>query len=266
MMPPGMRILPGRQLRRPRRRIVRPEADADRGDRLEQVRAPRALRRARLRVLTQRRHVVEDPEAAAVRAGDEIGAQTRAVVLQLEVAHRDRRHVEPERPPVVAVVERHPHLHVGRRVEQPLLARILTDRVRRRRRGAMPVLISVHVLPPSCVRQKCGLSVVDAQRVRGRVRRHAVEVARLDVEDARPRLDRGRRDVRPLRAAVHRHLNDAVVGAGPDHLDVARRRRERGDAAQRRRRRRRSRTCRRSPARSHVCRVRSPLMRVQLCA
>ena len=23
--------------------------------------------------------------------------------------------------------------------------------------GAMPVLISVHVFPPSCVRQKCGL-------------------------------------------------------------------------------------------------------------
>ena len=73
--------------------------------------------------LPERRDVVEDPEAAAVRAGDQIGAEAGAVVLHLDVAHRDRRHVEPQRLPVVAVVERHPHLRVGRGVEQPLLAR-----------------------------------------------------------------------------------------------------------------------------------------------
>ena len=114
-----------------------------------------SLRRPRLGRLTERRHVVENPEAAAVRAGDEIGAQTGAVVLHLNVAHRNRRHVELERLPVIAVVERHPHLQLGRGVQQTLLARIFANRVRDAP-GAMPVLISVHVLPPSCVRQKCG--------------------------------------------------------------------------------------------------------------
>ena len=158
MMPPGMRILPGGPLRRPRRRVVHPEADADRGDRLEQIRAPRALRRAGFRFLTQRRHVVEDPEAAAVRAGDEVGAQTRAVVLELEIAHRDRRHVEAER--FASGRRRRTTPTPARRSPRTSSPFFLgSSRIEfAAAPPAMPVLISVHVLPPSCVRQKCGLA------------------------------------------------------------------------------------------------------------
>ena len=89
----------------------------------------------------------------------------------------------------------------------------------------MPVLISVHVLPPSCVRQKCGFDVVEAQRVRGGVGGERVEVSRLDVEDARPRLDRGGVTFVHVAPPSRRHLDVAVVGARPEDVDVARRRR-----------------------------------------
>ncbi len=215
MMPPGMRILTGRQLRRPRRRVVRPVANAHRRDRLEQIRAARALRRARLRVLTQRRHVVEDPEAASVRAGDEVGAQTRAVVLDLEsrteiagMLKRSDRQWSPSSNDThtctsVAAYSS-PFFRGSSRIEFAAAP------------AAMPVLISVHVLPPSCVRQKCGFRSSMRSVFAAAYAVVLVEVPGLDVEDARPRLDRRRRDVRPLRAAVHRHLNHAVVGAGPD--------------------------------------------------
>ena len=50
--------------------------------------------------LPQRRDVVEDPEAAAVRADDDV------VVVDHEIADRRGRHVQPQRLPVIAVVER----------------------------------------------------------------------------------------------------------------------------------------------------------------
>jgi hypothetical protein len=55
------------------------------------------------------------------------------------------------------------------------------------------------------------LDLVEAQRVGGGVGDQRIEVSRLDVEDARPRLDRRRRHVGPRRAAVARHLDVAIV-------------------------------------------------------
>ena len=181
----------------------------------------------RLRRLPQRRHVVENPEAAAVRAGDEIRAEARAVVLHLDVAHRDRRHVALAA--TASDRRRRYDTHtcsVGRRVQQPFLARILANRVRDRAgRDAgvdlRPRLAAVVRAP------EVRIHVVEAHRVRRGVRRELVEVAGVDVEDARPRLDRGRRDVRPLRAAVRRHLDDAVVACRPRSRSTSARRRRR---------------------------------------
>ena len=172
--------------------------------------------------------------AAACRSGDtssriqnprpcvpaiEIGAEARRVVLDLQIADRDRRHVEPQRLPRLTLVERHPHLRVGCRVEESLLPRILADRVGRGAGGdaladLFPGLAAI-VRPP-----EVRIGVVNAHGVRGRIRGKRVEVTGLDVEDARPRLDLGRRHVGPLRAAVHRHLDLAVVAPGPEDVDV----------------------------------------------
>ena len=86
------------------------------GRRLEQVRL----------VASRARAFAAAPDAAASRCRESRSrgracrrsrsAQRHvAVVLDLDVAHRDRRHVEPQRLPVIAVVERDPHLRVGRR-------------------------------------------------------------------------------------------------------------------------------------------------------
>ena len=127
MIAPGGGFSSRRDFGRPGRRVVGPESDADRRLRLEEIRSGRGLCSCGL---PQRRHVIEDPEPTTVRAGDEIGAETCAVVLDLQVAHGDRWHIESERLPVIAVVERHPHLRIGRRVEQSSLTRIFADGVR----------------------------------------------------------------------------------------------------------------------------------------
>ena len=72
--------------------------------------APEAVRQLRLEQLgisarglgvelTQRRHVVEDPERSPVRTDHNV------VVVDHQITDRGRRHVEPKRLPVLAVVE-----------------------------------------------------------------------------------------------------------------------------------------------------------------
>ena len=189
--PAGRRILAGGELRRPGRGIVRREPHTDRSVGLEQICRPC---RARLGGLTQWCDVVEDPEAASMSPGDEIGAHTGGVILHLDVSHRDSRHVEAERPPTIPVIERHPDLCVGRRVEEPALARILAYRVGDRTRGD-----AVVDLGPGATAvvgaPEMRIVVVDAERVGGGVGGAIVEVAGFDVEDACPRFDRGRRHV-----------------------------------------------------------------------
>ena len=91
------RILPRRLLGRQRRIRIHVPADAVGGLRPEEMRR----RRDYIRVeLPQRRDVVENPERSAVRAHDDV------VAVDDEVANRCRRHVQPQRLPICAVVER----------------------------------------------------------------------------------------------------------------------------------------------------------------
>ena len=131
---------------------------------------------------------------------------------------------------MIAVVERHPHLHVGARVQQPLLPRIFADRVRDRAGANAGIDVGPGLSAIVCA-PEMRVQVIDPQRVRGRVCGQPVEMPRINVEDAGPRLDRRRRHVRPARAAIHRDLNVAVVGSRPDDIDVARRERQCSDAA-----------------------------------
>src|SRR6185312_14753128 len=175
-----------------------------------------------LRSLTQRFNVVENVEAAPVRTGNEIGAHADAVVLYLYVAHRHSRHIEPERLPVIAVVERYPHLGFRRRIQQSLLVRILANRIRSSaRRDAVvdlgPRLATIMRAPGMRI------EVVDTHSIRRRISGLCIEVPRIDVEDARPWLDLRRRDVGPLRTTVRRNLNVAVVSACPYHVHIPRR-------------------------------------------
>ena len=94
-----------------------------------------------------------------------------------------------QRLPVVAIIERNPDLRICRRVQQSLLARILTNGVCDRAwRDAVvdlsPALAAVVRAP------EVRIEIVEAQRVGRGVRGAIVEVSCIDVENARPRLDR----------------------------------------------------------------------------
>src|SRR3546814_11944258 len=64
--------------------------------------------------LAQRTDVVQHPEGAAMRRDRDVAG------VDGKVMHRHARHVEPERLPVGAVVERHVDAELGARLEQPL--------------------------------------------------------------------------------------------------------------------------------------------------
>ena len=124
-----------------------------------------------------------------MRAGNQIGAATLRVVLDLQIANRDRRHVVPERLPVIAIVERDPHLRIGPGKQQPRLPRVFTNRVRNGV-GGDPRIDFRPRLAAIARAIEVRLDLVEAQRVGGGVGDERVEVPRLDIEDARPGLDR----------------------------------------------------------------------------
>ena len=172
--------------------------------------------------LAQRLDVIEDPETAAVRAGDQI------VVVDRQIADGAGRHVEPQRLPRVAVVERNVDLRLAAGEEESAALRILSNHVDDRAVGnavgdVRPALAAIaraiDVRP----------EIVEAEGVDRGVRLAAIEVRRLEDRDLRPRHQRGRRHVLPLFAAVGGYVNQSVVGARPDQIDVERGRRERVD-------------------------------------
>src|SRR5581483_1876085 len=83
--------------------------------------------------------------------------------------------------------------------------------------------------------------LVETEAVHRDVRAARVEGRGVDDADLRPRIEPGRRDVAPMRAAVRGTPHEAVVGARPDRLRVARREAERVDHAAMRALRRRGR-------------------------
>ena len=110
------------------RRLLQPVGDlrrvrrARRVGRLEQIRVRR--RRHRRAVLPQRRDVVEDVEAAAVRRDRDVAR------LDPDVVHRRVRQPVLQRLPVIAVVERDVEAVLRAGVEQAAPRRILADDVR----------------------------------------------------------------------------------------------------------------------------------------
>jgi hypothetical protein len=150
-----------------------------------------------------------------VRAGDQI------VALHDHVADRGRRHVQPQRLPVLPIVERDEDFALGAGEEQSLALRILTHGVDRRAGGdavgdRRPGLAAV--MRAEDVRAH----VVEPQRVDRGVRGLRVEVSRVDDRHLHERLQLRWSDVVPRRTAVGRCLHETVIGPHPDAVDVER--------------------------------------------
>ena len=118
-----IRRIPGRRkIRRPRRRRIHAIPNPSRRLRSIQV---RVFFSCGCRNLSQRRHVIQNQIPATMRRRNQV------VALHLEIANRTRRHIQPQRLPVIAVVERDIHLRLRSRIQQPLAFRIFANRAGR---------------------------------------------------------------------------------------------------------------------------------------
>ena len=159
----------------------------------------------RRRHLAQRCDVVEDPDAAAVRADHQI------VVLHHEIAHRRDREVEAQRLPVVPVVERELDPLFRRGVEHALAHRVLAHGVDEMAVGdavddELPALAAVMRAV------NVGLAVVEAVPINRDVSGFGIEVRGLDDADLGPRRERFRGDILPTTAVIA-GARDTVIPA-----------------------------------------------------
>ncbi len=154
-------------------------------------------RRLRARPLLQRGQVVEDPDAASVRADHQV-VRSR---LDRQIVDCRRRHVQPQRLPVRAAVERDPYAAVRSSVEDVAVARILTDRpdeLIRRQIAGDGVPGRAVVVGSQHVRMFVAEQVALDRNESGTRR----EAARIDPHDSSPRRHDalGRRYVLPVRS------------------------------------------------------------------
>ena len=168
--------------------------------------------------IPDRRQVVEDPERSAV------GAQHQVVVLDDQVVHGDRRQVELERLPGLALVGREDDAALGSGVEHPLLLRIFPDDVERdvlgKRAGEERERLSVVPRPV-----QVGVHVVEHMGVGDHEGHRGVERRGLDHLDRGPLGKAGQvvGDVGPGLARVASQVHPSVVGADPDQPLLLRR-------------------------------------------
>ena len=175
-------------------------------------------RRGRRSPLAQRRHAIEDPESASMRGDRDI------VVLHDQIADRNRRHVHSQRVPVIAVIEREPHLVFRSGIEQSATLRVLTHHVDGRvgrnaiddfRPGLPAVARAVDVWP----------QIVEPEGVDGSIGRARIRVRCIHQRHLPPRPDLRRCHIRPRLAAIPRDVDQSIVRPRPDsvRIHVARR-------------------------------------------
>ncbi len=181
--------------------------------RLEQVRGSTSDLRTHL---TKRGEVIENPERASVRRGDQVA------FLDGEIVNWNDRQVATQRLPVGAVVERYPDPSLRSRVQEARALWVLAQdaselccgnsvRDRRPRRAVVVGLVQVR------------LHVVELVPVGRDIRRARREIRRVDHRDARPLRQAGRSHVLPGLSTIARDVDQSVIRAGPDHAGGARR-------------------------------------------
>ncbi len=186
--------------------------------------APQHLRRER----AQRREVVHDPDAAAVRGDDQVVLAR----MDQQIPHRDAGEVAAlELRPALARVGRDPQPELGPAEEQARLHRVFLDDLG----VAAHALLRADDARPALAEVRRAIDprrhVAEGVAVESRIGGGRVEAARLD--PAHPGSRRQippRGEVAPVLAAVARELHAPVVGAHPDEALVLGRLADRVDA------------------------------------
>ncbi len=141
-------------------------------------------------------------------------AYGQIVILNNHIAHGAGRHVQPERLPVITVIEGNINGALGCGEQQPAALGVFTDGVHIFVAGN-----AIDDLRPGLAgvarAQDVRTQVVKAQRVDGGVCGLRVKVAGVDDGNFLERRHVGRRDLTPVRAAIDGEVHASVVRARP---------------------------------------------------
>ena len=143
---------------------------------------------------------------------------TRSFAVHHQIADRRRRHVQAQRLPIVAVVEGDEDGEFGAGEEQAFADRVFADGVDGSIGQAVDDLLPGGAAIVGAI--DVGLEIVQAEAIDGGVDGVVVEVRGVELRHLAPGRHGGRRDVLPGLAAVAREVDQAIVGAGPDDVDV----------------------------------------------
>src|SRR5713101_6597827 len=170
----------------------------------------------------ERRQVIDDPDAAAVRRQHQVAIAR----MDLQIAHRDAREVAAaELRPAPATVDGDEETELGPQEEQILFHRVFLDHVRIAAHGAGGARDARPALPEILRPVHPWRHVAMRMPVERGVGRSRLEPAGLDPGDPARFRQAGHVPDRvgPLRAGVARELHVAVVGADPDRARIERR-------------------------------------------
>ena len=148
-----------------------------------------------------------------------MGCGDQVVVFDDDVAHRARSHVQAQALPVIAVVEGDVDLVLRPGEKQAAPHGVLADCVDGRAAGD-----AVHDFGPGAASVVGAIDVrphvVEADGVDGGISRPGIESSGVHDRDFGPRNERGRCHVRPVLPAVRGCVDQAVIGADPDAVDI----------------------------------------------
>ena len=167
------------------------------------------LARNRIRILPQRRHIVQNPERPPVCRHHQV------VILHAQIVYRRQRQIQLHAPPVFPIVERHKYPPLRTRIQQSLSLRILAHRPHKRslrnpaphaapRRPVVGRLINVdaHVVILMPVHRHVRLPRIVRRRLN---QTHAAELRQI------PRCH-----IRPLLPFIPRDLHQPIVRPRPN--------------------------------------------------
>src|SRR5215813_9706546 len=120
---------------------------------------------------------------------------------------------------MLAIVERDMHRAFSAGKQQPTTSRIFAHNV-----GIFVLWNPVRDFRPGSATVTCAINVraqvIQSQRVDGRIGGLLIKVARFNNRYFVEWLELRRGDVFPVSASVSGYMNQTVIGAGPDQIDV----------------------------------------------
>ena len=162
--------------------------------------------------LSQGRHIIQDPEAAAMRAHHQV------IILDHEIADGRGRHVEAKALPVFTIVKRYIDCALGTSIEQALAEGVLAHRVDGIIGQAVDDLFPALTAIGGLVDMR--LHVVHTDAVHRCIDRVHIRMAGFHQGDLAPGGDGRWRDVGPVLSTIARDMDEAVIRAAPDGVAV----------------------------------------------